>query len=319
MNPPNKINELGWRLLPFLLTGLVIFWMIRCNSGDLAFYFFAVPFLTIICFGFSVLMTNAIRIVIKTKYYDLSQEEIDSDIEIEKLRIGITKWGIIAIIAAITMLLSIVIVVISRSIISGNDAGQNLIRGCQPEVLSCGFLYNLLFVIDIIIVVLGFAPLVAMAIGAIILFVYLIRLNSEKDEPVQFYKRAGIFTICLFIIPIFLCLLISSIFEGVVRKNIIDTIEIFSSDASVLINGMEVENDTQIIKELAKTTPMLGHHSHSSDDRILIEVKDSKQGVVLVLGRDSSVKNEYWVFYPGYNSTYSNEIGRITTDIFDKY
>ena len=41
--------------------------------------------------------------------------------------------------------------------------------------------------------------------------------------------------------------------------------------------------------------------------------------LVGMLGRDSGYAQEYWVFYPKHRITSNNEIGRVTTPVFDEY
>jgi len=41
--------------------------------------------------------------------------------------------------------------------------------------------------------------------------------------------------------------------------------------------------------------------------------------LVGMLGRDSGYAQECWVFYPKYRITSNNEIGRVTTPVFDEY
>jgi hypothetical protein len=52
---------------------------------------------------------------------------------------------------------------------------------------------------------------------------------------------------------------------------------------------------------------------------IRVDIESEKGNLTLELGRDSGYAQEYWVFYPKYHVTSNNEIGRVTTPVFDDY
>ena len=52
---------------------------------------------------------------------------------------------------------------------------------------------------------------------------------------------------------------------------------------------------------------------------IRVDIESGKGNLTLELGRDSGYAQEYWVFYPKYRVTLNNEIGRVTTAVFDEY
>jgi hypothetical protein len=52
---------------------------------------------------------------------------------------------------------------------------------------------------------------------------------------------------------------------------------------------------------------------------IRVDIETDKGTLTLQLGRDSGYAQEYWVFYPKYRITSNNEIGRVTTPLFDEY
>ena len=106
--------------------------------------------------------------------------------------------------------------------------------------------------------------------------------------------------------------------QRIVRREVKTFLNNVSSNAVVEINKQQIENKVQVIEELIKVAPLTAHHSHSTK-RIHINIIDGDEGLVIELGRDSSRDQEYWVFYLGYGETYVNEIGRITTNLFDNF
>jgi len=125
-------------------------------------------------------------------------------------------------------------------------------------------------------------------------------------------------SLVFFLASIGLLLLLCDLIKLTVRKNVITFLDNVSPEATVTINGQLIVNPLQVIGELRKVYPFLGHGSHDTN-RFRIEVIDNKRRLILELGRDSRRDREYWVFYPEYRYTSSNDIGRITTSFFDDY
>jgi hypothetical protein len=53
--------------------------------------------------------------------------------------------------------------------------------------------------------------------------------------------------------------------------------------------------------------------------RATASTQEPQTSLILDLGRNSDLPNEYWVFSPVTGITSNNEIGRITTALFDHY
>ena len=90
-----------------------------------------------------------------------------------------------------------------------------------------------------------------------------------------------------------------------------------SSGATVSINGQPAKNAEEVINTLKGLRDVPAHHS-SPTRRISVDARGTHP-ITLELGRDSSNPREYWVFYPKHLVTRDNEIGRITTPLFDAY
>ncbi len=87
---------------------------------------------------------------------------------------------------------------------------------------------------------------------------------------------------------------------------------------SVQINGRILTDADTFINELqGSLQPFafnLGHHSHPTLALRATFTSDGRQ-LTLVLARDSSDPDEYWVFYPAYGVT----IAHVRTSSLDKY
>lgn len=102
------------------------------------------------------------------------------------------------------------------------------------------------------------------------------------------------------------------------RETVKDFVANVSSSTMVEVNGQTISNPNETIDELKTLAPMAGHGSHATK-KVEITISDAAKTLTLEIGRDSKRPQEYWVFYPKYRYTSKNEIGRITTDIFNDY
>jgi len=91
-----------------------------------------------------------------------------------------------------------------------------------------------------------------------------------------------------------------------------------SGNYIVYINQQPVDDSDRIISALKQIAPYWAHHSHPTK-RIRVDIRSDTSDLTLELGRDSDNPQEYWVFYSESGVTSNNEIGRITTPVFDGY
>ena len=87
---------------------------------------------------------------------------------------------------------------------------------------------------------------------------------------------------------------------------------------NVYVNSQPAPNSDEIVAALKTVQPVAAHHSHPTR-RITIDLHSDNGVVTIECGRDSANPQEYWVFYPKYDVTSSNEIGRITTSALNSY
>jgi len=90
------------------------------------------------------------------------------------------------------------------------------------------------------------------------------------------------------------------------------------SSHSISVNGNTASDDSSLITALKSTHWVMGHHSHPTTT-IRITVEGNGHTMRFNLGRDSSDPHEYWVFLPEYRITSMNELGRIETNLLDRY
>ena len=85
---------------------------------------------------------------------------------------------------------------------------------------------------------------------------------------------------------------------------------------SVTIDGAKFDREDELVSALRQMQDTLSHHSHPTTGyHVSIEVPD---GVLnFDIRRDSERRREYWVYYPNYFYTQSNNIGRMFTDALD--
>lgn len=73
---------------------------------------------------------------------------------------------------------------------------------------------------------------------------------------------------------------------------------------------------TRLFVVLRDMHDTMGHHSHPTT-RYRLFLTTSRGPLELQLCRDSQDPHEYWVFYPGFDSTKMNDIGHVFTNALD--
>lgn len=164
------------------------------------------------------------------------------------------------------------------------------------------------------VMLLPFVPLVFSVI-------YVLRCSRRSRGRKE--KNRLISQSILKVAPWFLgCLAFELIFCDVLEQSARDKVKSFlgtvSTHVIVSVDGQKIKDPIEVINELKKIGPLTPHWSHAKKT-FRVEVRSKRETLALQLGRDSSRAREYWVFYPKYRYTSKNEIGRITTNLFDDY
>jgi hypothetical protein len=87
---------------------------------------------------------------------------------------------------------------------------------------------------------------------------------------------------------------------------------------SIAVAGKLLVQPEELLKALRAMSTPRAHHSHP-ENPIAITIKSERGELLLSAARDSDVKDEYWVFYPGFHATELNAIGHIFTKELDGY
>ncbi len=125
-------------------------------------------------------------------------------------------------------------------------------------------------------------------------------------------------SVMLFVVSVVVAITIAQLATSYSRRQMLKFIQTLSEPYTVYVNNQPAPHPDRVIAALKAVAPQLASHSHSTT-RIRIDIQSQNGNITLELGRDSAISQEYWVFYPKYQITSNNEIGRITTPVFDGY
>ena len=79
----------------------------------------------------------------------------------------------------------------------------------------------------------------------------------------------------------------------------------------IRVNGAPAPQPERLLNALRQIKSHSYHHSHPTTT-YRVQFQTNEGPLELLLRRDSTVPNEYWVFYSGFDDT--NDIGTVTTD-----
>ena len=148
-------------------------------------------------------------------------------------------------------------------------------------------------------------------------FSYIVKRARARRSPSVPYKFP-VKSVLFFSIPVLTVLCVGFLSKSIGHAEVMHAIHSLNNDARVLINGKPAENSGEILLVLKTLHWIFPHHSDPTR-RIDIQIYDHSRHITLVLARDSGNPREYWVFYPKYYITTTNEIGRVVTTVFDAY
>lgn len=138
--------------------------------------------------------------------------------------------------------------------------------------------------------------------------------SSFVPVPATFPLKSVLF----FAGPIIIAIAIAEIMASHSRAEALSFLRDLSGNYRVYVNSQPVHDPDRIVSALKATAPQVAQHSHPTK-MIRVDIESEKGNLTLELGRDSGYAQEYWVFYPKYRVTSNNEIGRVTTTVFDEY
>jgi hypothetical protein len=121
-----------------------------------------------------------------------------------------------------------------------------------------------------------------------------------------------------FVVPTAIVGVTAGLITTSVRGEVLGFLGGLSGHYTVCVDRQPAAEADKIIVALKRVAPYSAHHSHPAK-RIRVDIRNGNQDLTLELGRDSQNPQEYWIFHPKYRVTSNNEIGRVTTSVFDGY
>ena len=139
-------------------------------------------------------------------------------------------------------------------------------------------------------------------------------------------KRTGPFPVkstLFFAVPVIVGLVAGWTSDSVARFQTLEFLQSLSGQASVSVNGNDVQNSGEIINALRGIRSLLAHHS-SPTHTFHVDISDGPRHLLLQVARDSSDPHEYWVFAPSpsklaLRANLKKDIGHVITPVFDQY
>jgi hypothetical protein len=137
---------------------------------------------------------------------------------------------------------------------------------------------------------------------------------SERAPARKLFFAGGI----IFTGTIILMFLMVDVVKWQARKEI--GMLLVAEITSVQVNRQAMANSVQFVTDMRKIRNSIDvyHHSHPTKN-FEVMIQTSKGNLKLNLARDSGYPQEYWIFYPSYKVTSSNDIGKILTTTLDEY
>ena len=165
---------------------------------------------------------------------------------------------------------------------------------------------------------IGLLPFIAVPFFIMGQFRYVRDQRKWDNGQISEVPKYPLKSIVVFAVLILSMFFIADLFkrEAILRTK--DFFEKLTPNVAVLIDGKPSLNSKEIIYELSKVRGSQAHHSHPTST-LHVLLQDHDESFMLWLGRDSQNPKEYWVFYPDFKATTMNEIGRITTGVFDQF
>jgi len=161
-------------------------------------------------------------------------------------------------------------------------------------------------------VALIFVSFACALIGFGLLIDYKYNSQSQKN------KRIGIALVGQIFLLGFVNVILSFIFNQIVRKDIIKFVD--RKDLRIQINNQEIIGSKRdsIAREIGFVYNFYHNHTYPTT-RIDLNLISKEKVYHIKLQRDSREKDIYWVFVLDYNETTNDDIGKIQTNVFDNF
>jgi hypothetical protein len=173
-------------------------------------------------------------------------------------------------------------------------------------------------VLDVLANILFIVPFVVLPFLLVNWVRYMKARADNKSRFVPGSVKLPLMSVLFFAGPIIIVGVIGEFMATRSRVEALSFLRGISGNHKVYVNSQPAHDPDRVINALQEVAPQPAHHSHPTK-RIHVYIESERGNLILELGRDSGYGQEYWVFYPKYRATSDNEIGRITTPVFDEY
>ena len=173
-------------------------------------------------------------------------------------------------------------------------------------------------VLNILFYVVSIIPFIALPFLFVNWARYMKARAENRSRRVPFPAKMPVKSVVFFVAPIVIAIAIAEIVAARSRAEALKFLRDISGNYKVYVNSKPARDPDGIVSALKTTAPQLAQHSHPTK-MIRVDIENERGTLTLQLGRDSGYAQEYWVFYPKYRITLNNEIGRVTTPVFNEY
>jgi type IV secretory pathway VirB6-like protein len=175
----------------------------------------------------------------------------------------------------------------------------------------------MLKILNTLLYILGGAAIIALPFMVVNHVKYVKVSAANRSRIVPLPAKFPVKSVIFFVGPIILAIVIAQIVTSYGRYEVLSFLREVSGDYKIYVNSQPAHEPQRIVDALKEVAPQLGHKSHPTK-MFRVEIQSDKGNLRLELGRDSVYAQEYWMFYPKYGITSNNEIGRVTTSVFDE-
>lgn len=172
-----------------------------------------------------------------------------------------------------------------------------------------------LHILSCLVVVL---PIFAFVFFAVNMAKYVKSGQAASDKRTNSLKNIPIKSLTCAVGSLAIVLILSDLANTGARNDLKRSLDKISSEAAVSLNGELVANPNEMVAALKKVVPLQAHHT-TITKKLRLEILSNDNILIVELGRDEGIPQEYWVFYPKYRWRLYSEVGRIVTDVFDDY
>jgi|GEM_PF-6365065 len=279
-----------------------------CTTGLFAGIF-------IVCFG----LLLRLRLAVASRLLGVAKSDTESLSqypELQRLSARSARWMRIIKFAVPAIWVSMAVVVVIM--VQVQRIAATPLVFAQPASLSAGSsTHETMVLMDRVIGLMMWTTMVGMLAAVTGLVLLSIKRFRESPTRRKRLKLVIVGGVLLFVASIAATFLLGSVMRQTVRRHVLSFLGA-GAVWQVTIDGQAVPEPEKFVEVLSKMAPLAAHHSHPEGE-LAVVLTSGTESLTLKVGRDSSYRDEYWVYFPSYRHTSVNEIGRIRTDTFDQW